>query len=144
MADESIQQKKKREPIYQSLRQTIWVSNMGRTFEGKCPIPWCVSILTVFNFECGHNIPESRGGATDVSNLIPICGSCNKGMGNRYTIDEWSKMVTQSSPITSTIHVGTPIPNDYMASSSTASTADQTRQTKSAKRFFSCFCSSST
>jgi hypothetical protein len=141
MTDESLQQKKRKDPIYQSLRQTIWVSHMGRVFEGKCPIPWCVSIISVFNFECGHNIPESRGGATDVSNLIPICGSCNKGMGNRYTIDEWSKMYPQSAPVTSTIHItGNPI--DYVSSTQTASNAKQTCQTKSVKRFFSCFSSS--
>jgi hypothetical protein len=141
MAEEANQQKKRKDPIYQSLRQTIWVSHMGRTFEGKCPIPWCVSIISVFNFECGHNIPESRGGVTDVSNLIPICGSCNKGMGNRYTIDEWSKMYPQSAPVSSTIHI-TSSPIDYVSSTQTTSNPEKSSQTKSVKRFFSCFTSS--
>ncbi len=141
MSDEIIQQKKRKDPIYQSLRQTIWISHMGRTFEGKCPIPWCTSIISVFNFECGHNIPESRGGVTDVSNLIPICGSCNKGMGNRYTIDEWSTMYSQKTPVSSSIQIATAPPIDYVFSSQTASSQPQ-KQTKSAKRFFSCFSSS--
>ena len=136
MGDESMHQKKRKEPIYQSLRQTIWISRMGRTFEGKCPIPWCMSIISVFNFECGHNIPESRGGATDVSNLIPICGSCNKGMGNRYTIDEWSAMYSQKGPMSSNIQITT-APIDYCSSSTT----HHPPQTKGVKRFFSCFSS---
>ncbi len=39
----------------------------------------------------GHNIPESKGGKTTINNLIPICGDCNRSMGDRYTIDEFSQ-----------------------------------------------------
>ena len=46
--------------------------------------------MTVFEFEVGHNIPESKGGTLDLDNLRPICHQCNIGMGNQYTIDEWS------------------------------------------------------
>jgi 5-methylcytosine-specific restriction endonuclease McrA len=48
--------------------------------------------MTPFNFEVGHNIPESKGGATDMSNLRPICPKCNRSMGDEYTIDEFSKL----------------------------------------------------
>jgi len=65
---------------------------MGRVFEGKCPVSWCQNTITVFDFQSGHNIPESKGGKTDLENLIPVCGRCNLSMGNQYTIDEWSKM----------------------------------------------------
>ena len=37
----------------------------------------------MMNFECGHIIPESKGGETNEDNLIPICGLCNKSMGTR-------------------------------------------------------------
>jgi 5-methylcytosine-specific restriction endonuclease McrA len=47
--------------------------------------------MSVFDFQCGHNIPESKGGKTDVNNLIPICSRCNQSMGSQYTIDEWTK-----------------------------------------------------
>lgn len=65
---------------------------MGRVFEGKCPVTWCQNTITVFDFQSGHNIPESKGGKTDLANLIPLCSRCNLSMGNEYTIDEWSKM----------------------------------------------------
>jgi hypothetical protein len=49
-------------------------------------------MVTVFNFEAGHNIPESKGGPTTHDNLRPICSGCNKAMGNRYTIDEFGEL----------------------------------------------------
>jgi hypothetical protein len=48
----------------------------------------------------GHNIPESKGGKTTINNLIPICGDCNRSMGDRYTIDEFSQEFADT-----TIHV---------------------------------------
>ncbi|NDG77664.1 MAG: hypothetical protein EBX51_07610 [Acidimicrobiia bacterium] len=47
--------------------------------------------MNVFDFQCGHNVPESNGGKTDVKNLIPICSRCNLSMGSQYTIDEWTR-----------------------------------------------------
>ena len=64
---------------------------MGRKFDGQCMISWCTNEITCFYFDCGHNIPESKGGPTNVENLIPICRNCNLGMGNRLTIEEWQK-----------------------------------------------------
>lgn len=46
--------------------------------------------MTPFTFEVGHNVPESKGGSSDLDNLKPLCPSCNKSMGNTYTIDEFS------------------------------------------------------
>ena len=48
--------------------------------------------VNVFNFECGHNIPRSKSGKTDINNLFPICTRCNKSMSNKWTIDEWNEM----------------------------------------------------
>jgi hypothetical protein len=48
--------------------------------------------MNVFDYHVGHNIPESRGGATNINNLKPICARCNLSMGNYYSIEEWSKM----------------------------------------------------
>ena len=45
--------------------------------------------MTVFDFQCGHDIPESKGGSTDILNLIPICSRCNSSMSNNYTFQEW-------------------------------------------------------
>jgi 5-methylcytosine-specific restriction endonuclease McrA len=46
--------------------------------------------MTPFDFETGHNIPESKGGETKLDNLRAICSQCSKSMANRYTLDEFS------------------------------------------------------
>lgn len=75
-----------------SLKNTVWVHYNGKVFETKCFITWCENTITVFSFEAGHDIPESKGGSTTLDNLKPICSCCNKSMGNRYTIKEWCEM----------------------------------------------------
>ena len=78
--------------IPQALREQVWLSNAGKVFEIKCKTSWCANRITIFDFQCGHNIPESKGGETTLENLLPICARCNSSMGNRYTLDEWSKI----------------------------------------------------
>jgi 5-methylcytosine-specific restriction endonuclease McrA len=83
-----------RRKITASLRENVWILQNGRRFESKCAVTWCNTIVDVFNFECGHNIAYANGGATDISNLLPICGKCNKSMGT-MTITEFSKQVVR-------------------------------------------------
>ena len=75
--------------IAKALREQVWINHIGRKFETKCMVPWCSNKINAFDFHCGHNIPESKGGVTDISNLIPICARCNLSMGNKNTIEEW-------------------------------------------------------
>lgn len=81
------QYKKKKIPT--ALRQQAWIKQFGLP-EYKCPVSWCQNKITPFSFDAGHNIPESKGGKTSIENIIPLCRSCNLGMGDRYTIDEWN------------------------------------------------------
>lgn len=80
-----------------SLKHAIWIKYNGRRFDVKCYVKWCPNTLTPFTFEAGHNIPASKGGGTTLENLRPICSMCNKSMGNRYTIDEYSIQHQQHS-----------------------------------------------
>lgn len=82
----------KKAVIPKALREQVWIKSCGNVFSHKCKINWCKNKITVFDFECGHNIPESKGGKTELENLIAICGRCNKSMSNNYTIDEWNKL----------------------------------------------------
>lgn len=84
--------KGRKEKITAALREAVWIQKMGKVFEAKCPVVWCPNRITVFDFQSGHNIPESKGGKTNIDNLLPICARCNVCMGDRYTIDEWSSM----------------------------------------------------
>ena len=78
--------------IPKALREQVWVSKFGRVYESKCWTPWCQNRITVFDFQCGHDYPESKGGPTIFSNLVPICSRCNNSMGNSYTFDEWASI----------------------------------------------------
>lgn len=87
-------QKYKKQKISAALREQVWIQHSGRVFERKCMVAWCKNTITVFDFQCGHDIPESKGGATDITNLYPICGKCNLSMSNTYTLKEWSALYT--------------------------------------------------
>lgn len=87
--------KKQKIPI--AIREAVWIHRCGRVFEHKCITSWCPNTISVFDFQCGHNIPESKGGQTTLSNLYPICSRCNLSMGDRYTIDEWNALHTAPS-----------------------------------------------
>ena len=71
-------------------REAAFISD--KWFKAKCAVSWCQNAITPFSFQCGHNVPESKGGQTDISNLRPICANCNMSMGDDYTIDEFSKL----------------------------------------------------
>ena len=68
--------------IPKALREQVWITKMGKKFESKCKTSWCTNKITVFDFQCGHDIPESFGGETTIylnnlNNLININHSIN-------------------------------------------------------------------
>ena len=81
--------------IPKALREQVWINCFGEKYKNKCFIRWCKNQINVFDFEVGHNIPESKGGLTVLENLKPICSRCNKSMSNNYTIDEWIQLGKQ-------------------------------------------------
>lgn len=78
--------------IPKALREQVWIKKCGKVFEHVCHVSWCKNMMTVYDFHCGHDVPFSKGGLTNIDNLIPICKNCNLGMGNKYTIKEWSEL----------------------------------------------------
>lgn len=88
--------KYKKKNIPQALREQVWVQSCGESFSHKCLTTWCNNKITVFDFHCGHNIPESKGGKTTVNNLIAICNRCNLSMGAQYTFKDWCASFEES------------------------------------------------
>jgi 5-methylcytosine-specific restriction endonuclease McrA len=84
-----------KETIPKRIRELVWTTNNSETFSTKCFVTWCENKINVFNFQVGHDIPESKGGTLDIDNLKPICSNCNLSMGNKYTITEWCKLITK-------------------------------------------------
>lgn len=81
-----------KETIPKAIREQVWLKYQGTAFEAKCTVVWCKNKINTFDFHVGHNIPESKGGTLDITNLRPICARCNLSMGAKYTIAEWSKL----------------------------------------------------
>jgi 5-methylcytosine-specific restriction endonuclease McrA len=93
------QEKKTKAEIPRALREQVWLAHAGRVYERRCLVPWCQNMMTVFDFHVGHNIPESRGGATELANLQPICARCNLSMGSQYSIEEWGRLSGAVVPV---------------------------------------------
>ena len=77
--------------IPKALREQVWLKHMGRAYEAKCTTTWCQNLMTVFDFQVGHCVPESKGGATAIDNLVPLCSRCNLSMGSQFTTTEWNR-----------------------------------------------------
>ena len=88
-----------KETIPKRIRELVWTTFNGEVFENKCYVGWCKNPINVFNFQVGHDIPESKGGTLDITNLKPICSSCNLSMSNKYSITEWSKLIKNTNTI---------------------------------------------
>lgn len=73
-----------------SIRKQIWLKYNGDTIDnGKCFV--CQMKLSYDQFECGHVIPESLGGACIADNLRPVCKKCNSDMG-QMNLDLYIKL----------------------------------------------------
>jgi len=85
--------------IPKRIRALVWKQYIGKKWKGKCYVEWCNNKFDVLSsWHVGHNLPESKGGTLNIKNLRPICCDCNLGMGNRYTIDEWSDFYKNDIP----------------------------------------------
>ena len=89
----------KKKKIPRAVREAVWLHHCGRKFERRCMTPWCKNNITAFDFQTGHNIPESKGGTTTVDNLVPLCSRCNLSMGNQYTFTEWAAKFATAAAI---------------------------------------------
>ena len=67
-----------RPKITLSLKREVWRKINGDYLVGKCYC--CNEDLNYELFECGHIIPVSIGGETNIHNLKPICRKCNMDM----------------------------------------------------------------
>ena len=78
--------------IPKAVRQQVWIQHFGQVFTHKCWIHWCSNKINVFNFHCGHDIPDSKGGTISLENLFPICANCNLSMSDKFTIKQWNTL----------------------------------------------------
>jgi 5-methylcytosine-specific restriction endonuclease McrA len=79
-------EKYKKKSIPLVLKRRLWDKYFGEK-NGVAICPCCrLSQISTFSFHCGHIISERCGGELILSNLIPLCQSCNSSMGTKsYT-----------------------------------------------------------
>tara|TARA_Y100000389_G_C17443400_1_gene510064 strand:+ start:222 stop:1259 length:1038 start_codon:yes stop_codon:yes gene_type:complete len=70
--------------IKKATRSKVWKKRSDK-FTGNCYV--CNEIISYDNFECGHIQSVFNLGCTAVSNLEPICSSCNLNMGIQNLMD---------------------------------------------------------
>jgi len=71
--------KRKKGSIPKNIRFIVWKKLNGKSTDGICPC--CNNNIDINNYECGHIVSRYNGGSDFVSNLLPICSTCNKSMG---------------------------------------------------------------
>jgi hypothetical protein len=69
----------KRPRIERKKRINVWKKRNGSNMDGVCTV--CDESLSFEDMECGHIQSFFHGGSNDVSNLEPICKTCNRDMG---------------------------------------------------------------
>jgi len=70
----------KRKSIPATVKKNLWIRFNGKKYKSPCFV--CKEIIDIHNFEAGHVIAASQGGSDNISNLRPICKSCNRSMGD--------------------------------------------------------------
>jgi hypothetical protein len=69
----------KRPKIERKKRINVWKKRNGSNMDGICMV--CEESLSFEDMECGHIESVFNGGSNDLSNLEPICKTCNRDMG---------------------------------------------------------------
>lgn len=81
--------KRERKGIPKHVKESVWGKYIGMDkAEGKCYV--CDKTIHITDFEVGHNRAISKGGSDYLSNLRPICRSCNLSMGT-MSIESYKK-----------------------------------------------------
>ena len=75
--------------IPKCIKNAVWNKYVGQD-KGVTECPICRESITWQTYECGHIIAKSKGGETILENLIPICGPCNKSIGNK-NVEEFKR-----------------------------------------------------
>ncbi len=77
--DDSYEHQGKRKSIPKSVKKDLWIRNFGKKYKGNCFV--CSKSIDTHRFEAGHIKAVAKGGSDNISNLKPICMSCNRSMG---------------------------------------------------------------
>ncbi len=86
--------KQKRKHIPKSIRNIVWKKYNGQRYNGRCFV--CPNKINTHTFHLGHVVAFSRGGSDKISNLRPICSSCNLSMKDMNLYDFKKRYIGRS------------------------------------------------
>lgn len=81
-----------RPKIKKALKTAVWTNTNGNSLNGTCYC--CEKSIEFTNFICGHVIPVSIGGETNIKNIKAICYDCNSDMGT-MNLEEYKKQLSE-------------------------------------------------
>lgn len=84
-----------RKALPKSVRVAVWTTHCGDVYNHKCFIHYCPRIMTAHDYESGHIVSHANGGSDRLSNLLPICSTCNKSMGT-MSIPDYNNILAVS------------------------------------------------
>jgi len=83
---EQIQPQQPRQQIPKMIRGQVWKNQHGNSIKGYCYC--CTKELDAFDtWSAGHIVSRACGGPNIVTNLRPVCISCNTSMGTENMYD---------------------------------------------------------
>lgn len=96
--------KEGKDKITPAMREEIWDKYIGDKSKAQCPV--CqTSLIKSTKFSAGHIVAEAMGGATNITNLVPICGHCNSRMSTE-NLFEYTMKNHMRAPVFPGLDVG--------------------------------------
>jgi hypothetical protein len=92
-----VAKKPNKKKITLAMRDEIWEKYIGNSLSCLCPVCQKHNIRAT-SFSAGHVNAEAAGGVTDITNLVPICGSCNSRM-NTENLFEYTRKNYMRDPV---------------------------------------------
>ena len=78
---------KKKDQIPKKVKEEVWNKYIGDDIPKHLCLCCKLNRIKMVDFQVGHVISEKDGGTLAISNLRPICASCNHSMGSQNMIE---------------------------------------------------------
>jgi len=78
---------KKKDQIPKKVKEEVWNKYIGDDIPKHLCLCCKLNRIKMVDFQVGHVISEKDGGTLAISNLRPICASCNHSMGSENMLE---------------------------------------------------------
>jgi 5-methylcytosine-specific restriction endonuclease McrA len=78
---------KKKDQIPKKVKEEVWNKYIGDDIPKHLCLCCKLNRIKMTDFQVGHVLSEKDGGTLAISNLRPICASCNHSMGSENMLE---------------------------------------------------------